>query len=204
MQIDGCSAKINSSLTGTTQRNVGRKLHSRIPKSLSDLSPETLNMSGTPEDSSRRRSNVRVQMAADAAWWSHISSRNDAKTTEEKAVSSSSLATCQRVPDRNYTLLPKAIILSLTAEACTRRLWKNSPQFSLIIPNPLPATLSTGRVFLHQLLWSLFIEDIFSHLNEPHPMTSHQIYKMGHSVTQMLLPFPSFAMPVLWTLLSSE
>lgn len=97
-------------------------------------------------------------------WQSHVSSRNDAKTTEEKSVSSSSLATCRRVPDRNYTLLPKAIILSLTAEACTRRLWKNSPQFSLIIPNLLPATLRTGCVFLRQLLCSLFIEDIFSHL----------------------------------------
>lgn len=113
-----------------------------------------------------------VQMAAGAAWWSHVS-RNDAKTTEEKSVSSSSLATCQRVPDRNYTLLPKVVILSLTAEVCTRRLWKNSPQSSLIIPNPLPATLSTGCVLLWQPPRPLFIEDIFNHLNEPHPMTSH-------------------------------
>lgn len=68
---------------------------------------------------------MHVQMAADVACWPHIPSRKDTKSTEDKSVSSS-LATCQRVPDRNYTLLPNAVILLLSAEGCTTELWKDS------------------------------------------------------------------------------
>lgn len=66
-----------------------------------------------------------VQRTAGVACWLPIPSRKDAKTTEDKSVSSSPLATCQRVPDRNYTL-PKAVILLLSAEGCTTGLWNNS------------------------------------------------------------------------------
>lgn len=108
------------------------KLPSGIPKSSSDLSLETLSMRRTAEDGAVV---VPRWLQVLLGGHTHTPSGKDAKTAEDKSVSSSPLATRQRVPDRNHTLLPKAVTLLLSAEGRTARIpsvFLNHP------PNPFP------------------------------------------------------------------
>lgn len=68
----------------------------------------------------------------------------------------SSLETWQRVPDRDCTIAPKDVALSVTAKCCTTQLWKNAlffpdhPQLPSLQPQHRACpSVAASVVFVH-------------------------------------------------------